>query len=542
MRNNRILSAAVAAALFLPVGSVSAGGFVNVNQGLTTTGAADGGLVVTCPTAVTSHKKAGTCTIDSTFDFGTANNTVVNVPNDGLIYATELFTGGDEMPVLPGCDDPASGAKAAVMYTVSSSTDNSRDIKFTLSGAEFADDPILGISDSGGVLLTTELPSTGGKNSDKALYKLNKPIGTGDQLMLQYRLRDAADLATEGAVVTMKAEVEDDPTRTVTIATSKIALESECGQMSGRLKLNSDATEFFPEPDSAPDAYQDQYTGAICYIMINSLSDDTDSYDIVQCDGYNEFKFGLPNAGNLALTTDSKFEITDGQFAASLGQDMVYIETDNWPPFNFNNDDIPADVVTLDTATWDLDDDNMNTLDTGSDMAIVLELDGKEVNIPEVNPSCNLTLDFEQGEVSSHKWAIADIESSGSCLLITKKGTICRVFNVPPTGAMDILNIRVTNDSDEEGELEITLYQMDGTQLGTGVLVEAADFGPGVTKRFTSTDLEDLLGITTWSGRGMLEITTILPKIELMTLLRNQNPNVPLLTNLSSGARGYACE
>jgi hypothetical protein len=577
MRNNRILSAAVAAALFLPISSAyAAGGFVNVNNSLkdqavndTTVSAAS--VVSTC--SATAHKKAGTCTINSSFNFTGNALTVVNVPDDGLIYATELFTGPGGTPVLPGCefndaDAPRVGAeaKAAVLYTTGSETLKTLDemgVKFTLTGATFAEDPVLGISDNGG-LFSIEAKLKGGKDKTFIEYKFNtttNKIYKGNQLMLQYRLKDATGLATPEAKVTMKAEVEKDATREVTIATSLTALEYTLyGQEEGKVQIDvTNDNKRFAENGELP-AYQEDVPNsgagagaAICYIKINSFSDDTpDNNDIVQCDGSSEFKFGLTTAGDLALAPESKLEITGGQFAAS-NKDRVYIETGGTNAStgkvtkagNTSNADMSATTVVDDsTATWKLQDNMMNgfALDT-KDMPIIMEIDNStEINIVEEAPLASLLLDFKQGNENDHKWGIADISLDSECLLIKRNGMVCRVFNVPPAGAQDVLNIRVTNDSSEAGELTMTLYGMDGSELGTGVLATAEEFGPGQTKRFTSTDLGTNLGDITWDKRGMLEIRSILPKVEMMTLLRHQNPNVPLLTNLSSGARGYACE
>jgi hypothetical protein len=589
MRNNRILSAAVAAALFLPASSVYAGGFGNVNLNDSTTAAADttapaGSVVASCSgvtSAVTDAKNAGTCTIDSTFNFSTAS-TVVNVPEDGLIYATELFTGEvpkDGMPALPGgtdCDATTlSGPKAAVMYTISAnkvSTDGEMTVSFTLTGANFAEDPVLGISDNGGQHTGTYDPLSTAKDKPTAKFKVTTSGTTmlqkDDQLMLQYRIKNATGLATEGEKVTMAIDVEGDAQREpVTIATSKTALEySLRTQEEGKVQIDvtNDNKKF--ATNGEPPAYQENVPTAgaglgavICYIKINSLSDDAPATfygDIVQCDGYSEFIF-TSTKDNLELATTSKLEITGGQFAAS-DTSKVYIEAggigtdgkvDN-PGNGPANDsgepnDLAASTVDGSTATWNLTNDNMNSFGTADakEMPIVMEVDGAtEINIVEDIPQASLLLDFKQGNDSTDKWGIADISLDSECLLIKRNGMVCRVFNVPKAGAMDVLNIRVTNDSAEAGELTMTLYGMDGSELGTGVLATADEFGPGKTIRFTSANLATKLGDITWEKRGMLEINSTLSKIELMTLLRNNNSDVPLLTNLSSGARGYACE
>jgi hypothetical protein len=591
MRNNRILSAAVAAALFLPASSVYAGGFGNVNFNDSTTAAADttapaGSVVASCSgvtSAVTDAKKAGTCTISPTFNF--TSNTVVNVPEDGLIYATELFTGGvpkDGMPALPGgtdCDAASlSGPKAAVMYTISAnkvSTDGEMTVSFTLTGANFAEDPKLGISDNGGDHTGTYTPLSTATDKTTAKFKVTTNGTTGttmlqknDQLMLQYRIKNATGLATEDGKVIMAIDVEGDAEREpVTIATSKTALEySLRTQEEGKVQIDvtNDNKQF--ATNGEPPAYQENVPSTsegkgavICYIKINSLSDDaiaTFDGDIVQCDGYSEFIF-TSTKDNLELATTSKLEITGGQFAAS-DTSKVYIEAggigtdgkvDN-PGNGPANDsgepnDLAASTVDGSTATWNFTNDNMNSFGTADakEMPIVMEVDGAtEINIVEDVPLASLLLDFKQGNDSTDKWGIADISLDSECLLIKRNGMVCRVFNVPKAGAMDILNIRVTNDSAEAGELTMTLYGMDGAVLGEGVLATAEEFGPGKTIRFTSTNLATKLGDITWEKRGMLEINSTLSKIELMTLLRHNNPNVPLLTNLSTGARGYACE
>ncbi len=588
MYNNRILGAAVAAALFLPVGSAyAAGDFGNVNFD---DGTATADALTACGASIASQFDHGTCTLNAKFGFGTASpaiTDVVNVPTDGLIYATELFTGLREegRPVLPGAltgCDAGTGPAAAIMYTIGATSLNTApemQIEFTLTGAEFSGDPLLGVMDISGTNEGLTAIDKGGDGRQTASFKINSDSGasgfeleTGDRIMLIYRIENATALASEGGVVTMDIDIEGDANReTVTIATSKTALEYSCRpQDLGKVQIDvTNENKRFADTGIAP-AYQKDVPAvgagagaAICYIKINSISDDTaaDNYSIVQCDGSSEFIFsGASTAGNLALA-DSKFEITDGQFAAS-SKDQVYIETGgveadgNVTAPGWLAPDLKADTVVNDlVATWNLNDANMNTFGTtGDEMPIIMEVDGTtEINTVELPPMCNLQLDFKQGNDDADKWGMADISYEDTCLLIKRNGLVCRVFNVPPVGAADALNIRMTNNSTSAGDLTFTLYDKDGSELGAKTL-EAADyelidtkygsseFSPGHTFRFTSAHLEEILSIETWTGRGMLEITSTLPKVEMMVLLRNTNPNVPLLTNMSSGARGYACE
>ncbi|MDM8562930.1 hypothetical protein QUF54_06200, partial [Candidatus Marithioploca araucensis] len=191
MRNNRILGAAVAAALFLPVGSAY-GGAENVNDNLTSRSTADTtsvGSVVTCSVA----SDMGTCAVDSSFD--SASGTVVNVPDDGLIYATELFQGAGDPPVVPCGDEPA-----AVLFTIDG--ENKQDstlATFTLTGAKFQDDtdPVLGISDSNGTIITSPTKVGGGEGDIFVEYNIDtdtveKRLEVGDQLILTYHLKEAS--------------------------------------------------------------------------------------------------------------------------------------------------------------------------------------------------------------------------------------------------------------------------------------------------------------------------------------------------------------
>lgn len=543
MRNNRVLGAAVAAALFLPIGSAY-GGSYNVNNSLLSMPAADTAAGDSVVTSCSVTDGMGTCVVNSSFDL--VPSTVVNVPDDGLIYATELFNtppSGMEYPILPCGTEPA-----AIMFTIDGENDNDNTLAtFTLSSGKFENDPVLGISDSNGAITSPmTIPDGGGDGSNFVKYNIDTTNGrlqVNDQLILTYFMQDASTLGTAGNTIKMTMVVKGSNTREEIIATSKEGLPltgfGPSPQEEGKVQIDvtNDNKTFATGEEPA---YIDSQTAMICYLNLETNSGNDDEY-IVQCDGKSEFKLG---SGDLTINEDqSKLEITGTQFQASTGSEMVYLSFDESATFG---KDIIA-VVDPDTfdATFSFTNQNMNDAgDLGHEMPLIMEVDGvTEIGIVEEAPIASLMIDFEQGnDENVDTWAMADIGPIESpCLLIRRNGMVCNVFNVPPSTAQDILNLRITNESVKAGKLTMTLYNMDGTVVGDESVVLVESLEPGHTVRFTSAMLEgeDYFN-TTWTGRARLEIRSTLDKIEMFTLLRYQG-DAKLLTNVSLGASGVAC-
>jgi hypothetical protein len=352
----------------------------------------------------------------------------------------------------------------------------------------------------------------------------------GDKLMLLYRLDNTKVLASPGQKITMQVSLQTDltnikvnPAREITVASSKPAIKTfdikplEGGDI--KISVLSDSKEFTGEGDPFEGA-----TEAI--IGQISLDNDESSPEVKAADGETKFEIGKTGA----LADKSTLQITDGQFAASLkSPGSVFLKA--------SSTNLTADTVTETDATWNLHDTGLQSIETaGVDgTGIHFKLDGQTaVNVPENNPHAILTIDFDDTKMT-------DMTVEADLRKIKKDGTICQVYNVPNTAATDALSIRITNDSAVAGKLTIALYNMDGTEaIAAGTeLFEGEEIQPGETRRLSAGDLETLAGAA-WTGRARAVISSTLPKLAVLSLLR-QNVAGGALVNMSTGAKGNSC-
>jgi len=157
------------------------------------------------------------------------------------------------------------------------------------------------------------------------------------------------------------------------------------------------------------------------------------------------------------------------------------------------------------------------------------------INTVENQPEATLKLDFKEAYVGDLEVGPVKLRQIG------KDGTVCVVYIVPASSvAIEKINIRITNDSQEAGTLEGKLYNTEtGDLIGSGFLNGTDDpLGAGKTVVYQATHLEEKIG--TWEGRAMLEIISTLPSLEVLPLMRNQRDR-SLLTNIGKGATGSSC-
>jgi len=274
--------------------------------------------------------------------------------------------------------------------------------------------------------------------------------------------------------------------------------------------------------------------------QIGSLTVKDGQNSAVMEDGVNAFK--IKGTGTATVLADnSKLKVTGGQFQASRNSPgKVFINATS----GTSQANISADFVTQDSAgdwsaLWNLDSTEMASIATASPAYISIQTDGvAEVNTVENAPHGAFTIDFNNA-------AYKDITVEGDLRKISKDGTVCTVYQIPPpsttTGA-DLMSIRITNDSSIAAKITGTLYDMDGTILGTANTgLDAAELPPGATLRIDSNKLAAAFGVT-WKTRAVLKITSILPQMEVMALIRQQGIPFAPLSNISTGAKGTSCE
>lgn len=530
MRNNRILGVAIAAALSLQVGAVQAVGFENVNETHAGVNTPENGAVVT-GTQAGKNLKTG-----SDFSFP-APRDIVHVPTDGIVYACDLLD-GDGPAQLPSLKE------GAALYTISTLTDIATELSVTFTlipdSVVFATEPVLAISDVGGNYTETATLAIGATNQSTAPFlvqadKTGKALMDGDQLMFVYQIKNASNLIG-GGEIELQAEVKKkldgtivNPTRKATIATCKDAVTTELkSEDDGIIKISvSDDSKKFV--GSGGGAYVSDTVAQLGFLKITNLT--TNAVPIMESDGETQFQVGLGVDGLVNVGSDSegsKLEITGGQFAASKTPDGVYLVKSDGSQIK----GVQASDNT--TATFQLDDADLQALSIGSDIGIQMAVDSTTaINVVENPPEVKLTIDFKEAYVK-------DIGPTDPVQLrqIDKDGTTCVAYNVPAADSQDDFSIRITNDSGVAGSLTGKMYDSDGNLLKEGPLNGNQAVEPNETIRIGSTQLDDA-GFS-WTGRAMLEITSTLPSMEMLALIRNKAPDSPL-ANMSVGAKGESC-
>ncbi|HIE02496.1 MAG TPA: hypothetical protein EYP59_19800 [Thiotrichaceae bacterium] len=356
-------------------------------------------------------------------------------------------------------------------------------------------------------------------------------LETGDRLMLLYKLGNTKALASPGqkinmtvALATSLTNIKVNPARELTVASSKPGIKVldmkpveggtiKISVLSDSKELTGDGTPFIGTNEAK-----------IGYINLDN--DDSTSQEVKAADGETKFEVGKTGA----LADKSTLQVTEGQFAASLkspGSVLVQAGTTN----------LQADTVTETDATWNLHDTGLQAIEAANQdlTAIHFKVDGSTgINVPENNPHATLTIDFDDTKMT-------DMTIEADLRKIKKDGTICHIYNVPNATAADALSIRITNDSAVSGKLTIALYNMDGTEAivaGTE-LFAGEEIQPDETRRLSAADLETLAGAA-WSGRARAVISSTLPKLAILVLLRQNVPGGALV-NLSVGATGSSC-
>ena len=273
-------------------------------------------------------------------------------------------------------------------------------------------------------------------------------------------------------------------------------------------------------------------TARIGYLKITNHSGGSGNPNIMGSDGETLFKVGETGDGALNVTgesTGSTLVISGGQFAASkTAPGQVFL--------NATTAKVVANPVEDEAATFKLTDADFPNLSTDTNIAIQMTADGSTaINTVENQPEATLKLDFKEAYVKDIEVGPVKLRQIG------KDGTVCVVYIVPASSvAIEKINIRITNDSQEAGTLEGKLYNTEtGDLIGSGFLNGTDDpLGAGKTVVYQATHLEDKIG--TWEGRAMLEIISTLPSLEVLPLMRNQRDR-SLLTNIGKGATGSSC-
>ncbi|GEM_PF-1951084 len=402
-------------------------------------------------------------------------------------------------------------------------------------------------------LMTPKPPivsAASGKNAASFIMNATKTnLEGGDQLMLLYKMSNVGILADPTQKINMTIDLKTggaldtivNPQRTVTVATSAKALDVSLTSLeAGKLNISvsSGSTQF--SGDIAPSTaifygYVNNTTARIGQLKFTIKSPAPKMADAVT---------GFALASDKVAADSSKLVITGGQFQASKSipgsvELRLYDSAGN-AGSSITSDEITMDLEGAWQATWNLDSTDLSSIAGSANGAMIeMVVDGaSEVNSVENPPVGNLTIDFNNTSYKDITIEAVDLRK------ITKDGNVCTVYNVPPpsNGVMgaDVVSIRVTNDSAIAGKLMGKFFGMDGAMMWSGDLLEGTELQPGTTIRLESDILAKVMGIT-WEGRGVLQISSTIPEMEVMALIRQNGIKFAPLSNLSTGARGTSC-
>jgi hypothetical protein len=469
-----------------------------------------------------------------------------------VIYGTHLFGSGGSALILPKTD------KAIAKYTVEGEIGFDFEFKVSLSnGAQFNNDPTLTLDSAQGGITGLTVPKEGTGNCNGKTYctwsiGLNSgKLLNSEAFYVAYQMKNAHALATIGETIDLTARLGSAFTvideQTVSVAASANPLDVKlAGATDGQIRVSvtSGNTEF-----NSKGVAEDLLNQSS--VIIGSLTIMNQPY-VFGDTGLNEWALGDTTQGVFKAGTatgghNTKLTITNGQFAASVtppegetSTGKVYLRD------SAGSEVAAAQTVTATEATFELTDGQL-ALITASDSGngkvdIVLQADGETaVNIEENPPEATFILDYQATtSLQDETYPVAELRK------IRQDGTSCWVYNVPPATAIDILNLRITNESSISGTVMGTLYNMSGGDpvfTNVNLFGAGGDIPPGATKRVTQANIANDLegGPYSWTGRGSLYMTSTLPELEIMVLLRATTPGAPL-TNLSTGASGAACQ
>lgn len=131
--------------------------------------------------------------------------------------------------------------------------------------------------------------------------------------------------------------------------------------------------------------------------------------------------------------------------------------------------------------------------------------------------------------VDGATWTAHVAKDTTTLYTIARNGVSRYVYNLPGSANSDQVFVRVINTSTQAGKVYGTLYDQDGTMIGTASTVLSSSLAANATVIFSAADLETLFG-DTWTGRARMSIDAELPSMEAMCLIRSANGTI---TNLS---------
>jgi hypothetical protein len=230
--------------------------------------------------------------------------------------------------------------------------------------------------------------------------------------------------------------------------------------------------------------------------------------------------------------TGGTLDISNGPFKASKSANKVFIDMDG-SNCTFTTGDLAGTVSSDTTAAWDLTKDQLTgLLGQGAKKICVTVASNNTTAINQTDepPEAMLELKYAHNTTG--------LSYDGKLHHIEKNGIICSLYNVTDATKLDNSNIRVINRSTQDGTLTGSLRDQDNNAVFTNV--NLGTIKPNQTKTWNSTAIAKIAtdnGHSGEWGRGVLTIGSDLIKMEVFLLVRNTDPaGSKALLNQSQGA------
>jgi hypothetical protein len=453
--------------------------------------------------------------------------------------AMELFDEGDNNEL------PASG-DFVTKYTVSQNINTDFYVTYTLSTGQWQADANDTLQLSSSNLTTSNATTTVSivqleNQSVKYLVQAGaNALNLNDVLDFKFKIEGLEELANGGTQVRLDTTlgVAAAPDTLVDTAGTVNLLQSTAGA-----SVTFDAGTTTTEIDVAEGATKFANGVSDTAASLGTVMIKESSPQPVRLDLSTGWTFTDTSAG----ATGGTLKIEPGPFAASLTHDpnasepvnLVFIDVAG-SKCVFETGDIPADEVTEESASWDFDSTELTSISgTAKEICVLVPPDNSTViNETQDVPEALLVIEYAN--------RTDGVQYKGRLLHIKRNGTVCTVYNVPAEGAVDIVNIRITNRSSREGTLMGSLRDADNNYIFQNAdLLNGEKLAQNGTVRLTATELKTVATANghatgTWSGRAVGTVTSDLTNMEVFGLLRN-SAGGPLL-NMSVGASGSGCD
>jgi hypothetical protein len=564
MRNNKILTAAVASALSLGAGTAFAASSLELRQPGIVNNAATGNDT-DANTAYPAGKSV-TFAAELFSDAATAvatdlGGTFTPFSDDSFIVAFNLGVGAGTArgPVVAGT---AVNVKATLSQgTWSDGVQPGAQVKLcssaSLVGIGAGIDCGVGDAYTSTSISKGSLISSGDDPTADFLIQVGgaDELGTSATLFFSFAVDDlqalqnngSLSLTMESSVIVSGASLPGGGPLAVTLATSlpglNVTLEPET--IPAKVYIDVDqALKGFIEGGSKPNT--------VASLGTLTIQDATSGTQIPKkVNGSTPFTFDPVGA-----SATGKLQIQSGIFSASTtgnATGKVFLDGDGDGLYTAETVDILADQVDKTNASWVFNADELQKIyDADGGMRILVLVDGAtEIEDQPSPPTGTFSMKYNSSTEKAYP--------PRKLRHIKRNGSKCTLYNIPdgtspnPTGgniSLDKVTVRVHNRSNTKtGTLKGTLTDQTGKVLFANVdLLPSADvLGPNMTIRLNTGEggEYDLTTLATehWIGqRAKLVLTSNLQEddLEIFGLVRSQNDES--MGNLSTGATGNGCQ